>query len=96
MVVDKESLDDNDQLIIIRLRLCADPTKGGKSKILGTETGTLLVVQGWVLQASTAEGRKSLLDRGTKIPHAVQLHLLPPPLKKKKKMMLGRMIPYYS
>jgi len=46
MVVDKESLDDNDQLIIIILRLCTDPTKGGKSKILGTETGTLLVVQG--------------------------------------------------
>ena len=84
MVVDKESLDGQ-LIIMIRVRLCADPTKGGKSKIPGTETGTLLVVWRGVLQASTAEGRKSLLDRGTKIPHAVQLHLLPPHLKKKKK-----------
>lgn len=93
MVVDKESLDGQ-LIIMIRVRLCADPTKGGKSKIPGTETGTLLVVRRGVLQASTAEGRKSLLDRGTSILHAVQLH--PHPSKKREKMMLGRMIPYYS
>ena len=82
MVVDKESLDGQ-LIIMIRVRLCADPTKGGKSKIPGTETGTLLVV--W---------RGVLLDRGTSILHAAQLH--PHPSKKREKMMLGRMIPYYS